>query len=194
MRRNPGTGFRQSTETLQPGMNDATCRTMAPALVYVITIDFSVHPWKHCLYQADGRSPMQSQNQHTSRFIGYSAGDKNALKIRRRRRKNLQSTQDPEQRDIVSLTCLCYCTRWHCLYCGFGAFALFNFGLTCTLPESMPDITKFLLTGLSFFAPYADKVSKINVRSPKESLKTNQRKHQRSAVRARTQRIKSPTE
>jgi len=187
----------KALETLQPGMNDATCRTMAPALVYVITIGIFLCILGSIVYiklwlESQGWSIANaiSEPTHLKVPLEYnwllSAGDKNALKIRRRRRKNLQSAQDSEQRDIVSLTCLeasssraialvgTVCILL--LFSGFGAFALFNFGLTCTLPESMPDITKFLLTGLSFFVPYsADKVSKMfNVRSPKESSKENE--------------------
>jgi len=55
------------------------------------------------------------------------------------------------------------------LYMGFGAFALFSFGLTCQLPASMSAVSTFLLSGLSLFAPYvANKISTAlqpNIRS-----------------------------
>ncbi len=187
----------KALESLQPGMNDATCRTMAPGLVYVITIGIFLCIIGSIIYikfwlesQGWSISNAISEPTHLKIPMEYSwllsAGDKNALKLRKSRQKNLQKTKDHEQRDIVSLTCLeassskaialigTVCILL--LFSGFGAFALFNFGLTCTLPESMPDITKFLLTGLSFFAPYtADKVSKMfNFRSQKNSSEENE--------------------
>lgn len=48
------------------------------------------------------------------------------------------------------------------LYLGFGVFALFDFGLTCTLPATLGTVTNFLYAGLALFAPYlANKVSSL---------------------------------
>jgi hypothetical protein len=41
------------------------------------------------------------------------------------------------------------------LYLGFGTFALFSFGSTGRLPESMREIVTYLVAGLTLFAPYA---------------------------------------
>lgn len=54
------------------------------------------------------------------------------------------------------------------LYLGFGVFALFDFGLTCTLPATLGTITNFLYAGLALFAPYvANKVSSLFRPGPK---------------------------
>jgi hypothetical protein len=42
-----------------------------------------------------------------------------------------------------------------CLYLGFGVFILYDFGIGRGLPSGMGDIEKFMLAGLSLFAPYA---------------------------------------
>lgn len=56
------------------------------------------------------------------------------------------------------------------LYLGFGVFALFDFGLTCTLPATLGTITNFLYAGLALFAPYvANKVSSLFRPGPKGS-------------------------
>ncbi|MEB3200119.1 MAG: C39 family peptidase [Synechococcaceae cyanobacterium] len=48
------------------------------------------------------------------------------------------------------------------LYLGFGVFLLYNFGLSCSLPESTAAITNFLYAGLALFAPYvANKVASL---------------------------------
>lgn len=41
------------------------------------------------------------------------------------------------------------------MFLGFGAFALYSFANTGTMPESIDKIVNFLLSGLTFFAPYA---------------------------------------
>jgi hypothetical protein len=57
------------------------------------------------------------------------------------------------------------------LYLGFGVFALFDFGLTCTLPATLGTITNFLYAGLALFAPYvANKVSSLFRPAPKGSV------------------------
>ena len=40
------------------------------------------------------------------------------------------------------------------MFIGFGAFALFTFGKTCTFPSSLDDAMKFLVSGMTLFAPY----------------------------------------
>ncbi|MEB3266252.1 MAG: C39 family peptidase [Cyanobacteriota bacterium] len=48
------------------------------------------------------------------------------------------------------------------LYLGFGVFALYNFGMTCTMPASTGAVTSFLYAGLTLFAPYiANKFSNL---------------------------------
>jgi GH24 family phage-related lysozyme (muramidase) len=48
------------------------------------------------------------------------------------------------------------------LYLGFGIFALYNFGRTCTMPSSIDTVTHFLYAGLTLFAPYiANKFSNV---------------------------------
>ncbi len=48
------------------------------------------------------------------------------------------------------------------LYLGFGVFALYNFGMTCTMPASTGAVTSFLYAGLTLFAPYiANKFSSL---------------------------------
>lgn len=40
------------------------------------------------------------------------------------------------------------------LFVGFGIFAMFSFGVTGTLPDSMDSLIKFLAAGMTLFAPY----------------------------------------
>jgi len=40
------------------------------------------------------------------------------------------------------------------LFVGFGVFAMFSFGATGTLPDSMETLIKFLAAGMTLFAPY----------------------------------------
>ena len=40
------------------------------------------------------------------------------------------------------------------LFIGFGVFALFSFGSLGSLPGSMNEVVKFLVAGLTLFAPY----------------------------------------
>jgi GH24 family phage-related lysozyme (muramidase) len=62
------------------------------------------------------------------------------------------------------------------LYLGFGIFALYSFGMTCTMPSSIDTVTHFLYAGLTLFAPYiANKFSNVfrpmflHGRTPSES-------------------------
>jgi hypothetical protein len=41
------------------------------------------------------------------------------------------------------------------LFLGFGDFALWDFGTTGTLPDSLKDAITFMVSGLTLFAPYA---------------------------------------
>ena len=48
------------------------------------------------------------------------------------------------------------------VYMGFAVFALYNFGLTCSMPASTGAVSSFLFSGLALFAPYiANKVSSL---------------------------------
>ena len=40
------------------------------------------------------------------------------------------------------------------LFVGFGVFAMFSFGVTGALPNSMDTLIKFLAAGMTLFAPY----------------------------------------
>jgi hypothetical protein len=40
------------------------------------------------------------------------------------------------------------------MFLGFGVFCLYSFALTGRMPESVGEIVKFLLAGLTLFAPY----------------------------------------
>jgi hypothetical protein len=40
------------------------------------------------------------------------------------------------------------------LFVGFGVFAMFSFGATGALPDSMDTLIKFLVSGMTLFAPY----------------------------------------
>lgn len=40
------------------------------------------------------------------------------------------------------------------MYIGFGSFVLYDFGATSTVPDSITQIVKFLLAGMTLFAPY----------------------------------------
>ena len=40
------------------------------------------------------------------------------------------------------------------LFVGFGVFAMFSFGATGALPDSMNSLIKFLVSGMTLFAPY----------------------------------------
>lgn len=41
------------------------------------------------------------------------------------------------------------------MFVGFGSFALYGFAVSGTLPASMDQVGKFLLAGMTLFAPYA---------------------------------------
>ncbi len=48
------------------------------------------------------------------------------------------------------------------MFLAFGSFALFGFAKTGQMPESINSVVKFLVTGLTLFAPYAvNKFSKL---------------------------------
>ena len=48
------------------------------------------------------------------------------------------------------------------MFLAFGSFALFGFAKTGVMPESISSVVKFLVTGLTLFAPYAvNKFSKL---------------------------------
>src|SRR5207247_1467676 len=40
------------------------------------------------------------------------------------------------------------------MFLGFGAFALYSFGKTGNMPDSIDKVVNFLLAGLTLFAPY----------------------------------------
>jgi hypothetical protein len=48
------------------------------------------------------------------------------------------------------------------MFVGFGAFAMFEFGMSGQLPDSISQVVEFMLAGLTLFAPYAvNKVSSL---------------------------------
>lgn len=48
------------------------------------------------------------------------------------------------------------------MYLGFGTFALFSFGKTGTMPQSIDNVVTFLISGATLFAPYlVNKFSKL---------------------------------
>ncbi|MEB3350181.1 MAG: C39 family peptidase [Cyanobacteriota bacterium] len=70
-----------------------------------------------------------------------------------------ESPHDPSSSRLIAMAGMLVILL---LYLGFGVFALYNFGMTCTMPASTSAVTGFLYSGLTLFAPYiANKFSNV---------------------------------
>jgi GH24 family phage-related lysozyme (muramidase) len=75
------------------------------------------------------------------------------------RRLRAEGPHDPSSSRLIAMAGMLVILR---LYLGFGVFALYNFGMTCTMPASTSAVTGFLYSGLTLFAPYiANKFSNV---------------------------------
>ncbi|MEB3324393.1 MAG: C39 family peptidase [Cyanobacteriota bacterium] len=170
-----------------PGVNDGSCRTMALPLVYALTLMVILGAFvglflvKRRLTK-EGWSLANALSEPTRLTIPVemrwteSGGDRMAMGLGATASSHVIRGADgtpmamtlleaSSSRMIATLGGLGILM----LYMGFGGFALYSFGLTCQLPDSMPAVSTFLLSGLSLFAPYvANKISTAiqpNIRS-----------------------------
>jgi GH24 family phage-related lysozyme (muramidase) len=143
-----------------PGVNDSSCRTMGPPVVYAITMIVGLGTFiglflvKRSLTK-EGWSLANALSEPTRLTIPVDgrSSESAGMTIRSGDGTPIAMTllEASSSRMIATLGGLAILM----LYMGFGIFALYSFGLTCQLPPSISAVSTFLLSGLSLFAPYA---------------------------------------
>lgn len=146
-----------------------SCRTMGPALVALVSAcvflgSLAVMVGIFRSLRKQGWSLANALSEPTRLLIpdhvGWSdsQGDRKAVDAGSGQPVAMQVMEASSSRLIALLGSIAILL----LYLGFGVFALFDFGLTCSLPATMGSITNFLYAGLALFAPYvANKVSSL---------------------------------
>ena len=156
-----------------------TCRTMGPALVSLVSAcvflgSLAVMVGIFRALRHQGWSLANALSEPTRLLIPDQAGWSNSQGDRKAVDadggapvKGVEVMEASSSRLIALLGSIAILL----LYLGFGVFALFDFGLTCTLPATLGTITNFLYAGLALFAPYvANKVSSLFRPGPKGSV------------------------
>lgn len=156
-------------ESAAGGLADS-CRSMGPALVSLISAcvflgSLAVMVGIFRSLRKQGWSLADALSEPTRLLIpdapgwSESQGDRKAVDVAAGSPvKSLQLMEASSSRLIALLGSIAILL----LYLGFGVFALFDFGLTCTLPATLGSITNFLYAGLALFAPYvANKVASL---------------------------------